>query len=125
MTSIPTISDGSQPRQWSISNRTLVVSAGGERVLAVLNGRESCASRPNQSRDCTLFCHASTTRRSGRGTCGRCRASYRSRVAYAPVTANASTRYETSGLHQMPAELDADFRTPRQKQLARRLRTVT
>lgn len=40
MTSIPTISDGSQPRQWSISNRTLVVSAGGERVLAVLNGRE-------------------------------------------------------------------------------------
>ena len=40
MTSIPTISDGSQPRQWSISNRTLVVSTGGERVLAVLNGRE-------------------------------------------------------------------------------------
>lgn len=60
-----------------------------------------------------------------RGTCGRCRASYRSRVAYAPVTANASTRHETSGLHQMPAEHDADFRTPRQKQLARRLRTVT
>jgi hypothetical protein len=40
MTSIPTISDGSQPRQWSISNRTLIVSAGGGRVLAVLNGRE-------------------------------------------------------------------------------------
>jgi hypothetical protein len=40
MTSIPTTSEGSQPRQWSISDRTLIVSAGGKRVLAVLNGRE-------------------------------------------------------------------------------------
>ena len=40
MTSIPTTSDGSQPRQWSISNRTLIVSVGGKRVLAVLNGRD-------------------------------------------------------------------------------------
>ncbi len=40
MTIIPTTSDGSQPRQWSISNRTLIVSAEGKRVLAVLNGRD-------------------------------------------------------------------------------------
>lgn len=40
MTSIPTTSDGSQPRQWNISDRTLIVSADGKRVLAVLNGRE-------------------------------------------------------------------------------------
>lgn len=41
MTSIPTTtSDDSQPRQWSISNRTFIVSADGKRVLAVLNGRD-------------------------------------------------------------------------------------
>jgi len=40
MTSIPTTSDASQPRQWSISNRTIVVSADSKRVLAVLNGRD-------------------------------------------------------------------------------------
>lgn len=38
MASIPTVSDGSQPRQWSIINRTLIVSADSKRVLAVLNG---------------------------------------------------------------------------------------
>jgi hypothetical protein len=40
MTSIPTTSDGSQPRQWSMSNRTVIVSAESKRVLAVLNGRD-------------------------------------------------------------------------------------
>lgn len=41
MTSIQTTtSDDSQPREWSISNRTLVVSAGSNEALAVLNGRE-------------------------------------------------------------------------------------
>lgn len=40
MTSIPTTSDGSRPRQWSISNQTLIVSARGKQVLAVLNARE-------------------------------------------------------------------------------------
>lgn len=39
MTSIPIVSDGPQPRQSSISDQTLVVSPGGTRVLAVLNGR--------------------------------------------------------------------------------------
>ncbi len=39
MTSIPITSDDSQPREWSISNRTLVLSAGSKRALAVLNGR--------------------------------------------------------------------------------------
>lgn len=38
MTSIPAVSDGSQPRQWSIADRTLIVSADDKRVLAVLNG---------------------------------------------------------------------------------------
>jgi len=41
MTSIQTTtSDDSQPREWSISNRTLIVSAGSNEALAVLNGRE-------------------------------------------------------------------------------------
>ena len=40
MTSIPTTSDGGQPREWSISNRTLIVSAGSKRMLAVLTGRD-------------------------------------------------------------------------------------
>jgi hypothetical protein len=40
MTSIPTTSGGHQPREWSISNRTLIVSAGSKRALAVLNGCE-------------------------------------------------------------------------------------
>jgi len=39
MTSIQTTSDPSQPREWSISNQTLIVSAGSNRALAVLNGR--------------------------------------------------------------------------------------
>lgn len=39
MTSIPTTSDDSQ-REWSISDRTLIVSSGSKRALAVLNGRE-------------------------------------------------------------------------------------
>lgn len=46
MTSIPTISDGSQPRQWGISNQTLIVSASAKRVLAVLNGREPLVLPP-------------------------------------------------------------------------------
>jgi hypothetical protein len=40
MTSIPATGDGSQPREWSISNRTLILSAGSRRVLAVLNGHD-------------------------------------------------------------------------------------
>lgn len=40
MTSIPATSKVSQPPQWSISNRTVIVSADGKRVLAVLNGRD-------------------------------------------------------------------------------------
>ena len=40
MTSVPTTSNGTQPREWSISNRTLIVSADSKRVLAVLNGRD-------------------------------------------------------------------------------------
>lgn len=42
MTSIQTTttSDDSQPREWSISNQTLIVSADSNQALAVLNGRE-------------------------------------------------------------------------------------
>lgn len=40
MTSIPATGDGSQPREWSISNRTLILSAGSRLVLAVLNGQD-------------------------------------------------------------------------------------
>jgi hypothetical protein len=40
MTGIATTSDGSQPREWSISNRTLILSAGNKQVLAVLTGRD-------------------------------------------------------------------------------------
>jgi hypothetical protein len=40
MTVIPAASGGTQPREWSVSNRTLVVSADSKRVLAVLNGRD-------------------------------------------------------------------------------------
>lgn len=147
MTSIPTIGDGSQPRQWSISNRTLVVSAGGERVLAVLNGREPLllppgsvlqfgdplgqlvvtkvgviVGEPGQYPVLSRLDHP--TQRAGYLRPVPSQLPQSSGVR-PPVTANASTRHETSGLHQMPAELDADFRTPRQKQLARRLRTVT
>jgi len=46
MTSIPTISDGSQPRQWSISSQTLIVSASARQVLAVLNGRDPLVLPP-------------------------------------------------------------------------------
>ncbi len=46
MTSIPTTSDDSQPREWSISNRTLILSAGSKRVLAILNGRDPLLLRP-------------------------------------------------------------------------------
>ena len=38
MTSTPDISDDSPPREWSIGTRTLILSAGRERPLAVLNG---------------------------------------------------------------------------------------
>jgi hypothetical protein len=40
MTSVPATSDGSQPREWSVSNRTLILSADGKQVLAVLTGRD-------------------------------------------------------------------------------------
>jgi hypothetical protein len=40
MTSIPATNDGTRPREWSISNRTLIVSADNKQVLGVLNGRE-------------------------------------------------------------------------------------
>lgn len=40
MTPIPTTSDGSQPREWSISDQTLVLRSGSKQVLAVLNGRD-------------------------------------------------------------------------------------
>jgi len=46
MSSIQTTSDGSQPREWSISNRTLIVSAGSKRALAVLNGRDPLVLPP-------------------------------------------------------------------------------
>lgn len=39
MTGIPATSS-SQPREWGVSDRTLVVSAGSKRVLAVLKGRD-------------------------------------------------------------------------------------
>jgi hypothetical protein len=39
MTSIPDTSDDSSPQEWSIGNRTLILSAGSQRPLAVLNGR--------------------------------------------------------------------------------------
>lgn len=38
MTTTPATSDGCQPQQWDIGHRTLIVSADGKRVLAVLNG---------------------------------------------------------------------------------------
>jgi hypothetical protein len=37
MTSSPVASTDGQPREWSIGNRTLIVSAGSKRALAVLN----------------------------------------------------------------------------------------
>jgi hypothetical protein len=40
MTGVPATSDGSQPREWSVSNRTLILSADGKQVLAVLTGRD-------------------------------------------------------------------------------------
>ena len=40
MTGIPSTRDDDQPREWSISNQTLIVSAGSQRVLAVLSGRD-------------------------------------------------------------------------------------
>jgi hypothetical protein len=40
MTGIPATSDDSESREWSVSNRTLVVSADTKRVLAVLKGRD-------------------------------------------------------------------------------------
>ncbi|MGH3198160.1 MAG: hypothetical protein ACRDOH_13995 [Streptosporangiaceae bacterium] len=46
MTDIPTTSDDSQPREWSISNRTLIVSAGSKRVLAVLTGHDPLLLSP-------------------------------------------------------------------------------
>lgn len=46
MTSIPTMSDGTQPRQWGITSQTLIVSASAKRVLAVLNGREPLVLPP-------------------------------------------------------------------------------
>lgn len=46
MTSIQTTSDGSQPREWNISNQTLIVRAGSNQALAVLNGREALLLPP-------------------------------------------------------------------------------
>ena len=40
MTGVPATSDGSQPREWSVSNRTLILSTDGKQVLAVLTGRD-------------------------------------------------------------------------------------
>ena len=40
MTGIPATSDDNQPREWSISNRTLIIGAGSQRVLAVLDGHD-------------------------------------------------------------------------------------
>lgn len=40
MVSIPATNYGSHPREWSISNRTLILSAGSKQVLAVLNGHQ-------------------------------------------------------------------------------------
>ena len=40
MTGIPSTRDDDQPPEWSISNQTLIVSAGSKRVLAVLSGRD-------------------------------------------------------------------------------------
>ena len=48
MTSIPATGDGSQPREWSISNRSLILSAGSRRVLAVLNGQDPLLLPPGQ-----------------------------------------------------------------------------
>lgn len=102
MTSIPTMSDGTQPRQWGITNQTLIVSASAKRVLAVLNGREPLVLPPGSVLHLgdplgalvvtKVSVMASTTRRSGRGTCGRCRASQCGGVPCAPVTADALTR---------------------------------
>jgi hypothetical protein len=39
MTSTPDTSDDSPPREWSIGNRTLILSTSSARPLAVLNGR--------------------------------------------------------------------------------------
>jgi hypothetical protein len=40
MTGSPATSDDSGSREWSVSNRTLVVSADTKRVLAILKGRD-------------------------------------------------------------------------------------
>lgn len=40
MSGVPTSDGGSQPLEWSISNHTLILSAGSKQVLAVLTGRE-------------------------------------------------------------------------------------
>lgn len=40
MTGIPTTSDDSQPRESSISKQTIILSAGSQQVLAILNGRD-------------------------------------------------------------------------------------
>jgi len=110
MTSIQTTtSNDSQPREWSISNRTLIVSAGSNQALAVLNGREPLLLPPGSvlqfghplgelvvtrvrvivGEGAGIVCveaepepgryRASSVlavRRSGRGICGRYRASH-------------------------------------------------
>jgi hypothetical protein len=38
MTSISITGNDRRPREWSIGTRTLILSAGGQRALAVLNG---------------------------------------------------------------------------------------
>ena len=40
MTGIPATSDDSQPREWSVSDRTLILSTDSKRVLAVLKARD-------------------------------------------------------------------------------------
>jgi hypothetical protein len=42
----PTTSDGSQPRQWNISNQTFIISASSRRVLAILNGCDPLLLQP-------------------------------------------------------------------------------
>ncbi len=46
MTGIPTTSDGGHPREWSISNRTLILGSGNKPVLAVLTGRDPLLLSP-------------------------------------------------------------------------------
>ena len=48
MTSSPITSGKGRPREWSIAGRTLILSAGSHRALAVLNGRDPLAAAARQ-----------------------------------------------------------------------------